>query len=146
MAHQNYLCKALKGERAEHAPNETVQRAESEAMGNLAYERVLLPSLAHKVPPPPCAEATFQWHIFPPGGTFKGKVYTDGSRLDGPTPLLARNGWAFAVLDDDNVIIATASGLPPEWVDDIPGTEAWALAQAGLHAELGCTFYVDCQP
>ena len=80
------------------------------------------------------------------GGTFLGKVYTDGSRLDGPSPLLPRNGWGFVVRNDDNVVIASASGLPPGWVDDIPGTEAWALAQAAMHAELGCVSFVDCKP
>ena len=29
---------------------------------------------------------------------------------------------------------------------DIPGTEAWALTQAAIHAEPGCTFFVDCEP
>ena len=47
--------------------------------------------------------------------------------------------------NEDNTIIASASGLPPNWVD-IPGTEAWALAQAAMHAELGCTFFVECKP
>ena len=37
-------------------------------------------------------------------------------------------------------------GCLPGWVEDIPGTEAWALAQAAMHAELGCTFFVDCEP
>ena len=65
-------------------------------------------------------------------------------------------GWAdapsgpqwlgFVVRNDDNIIIASASGLPPEWIDDIPGTEAWALAQVAMHAELGCTFFVECKP
>ena len=58
----------------------------------------------------------------------------------------ARNGWAFVVLDDDNVLVAAAAGAPPPWVDDIPGTEAWALAQAGLYALPGSTFFVGCLP
>ena len=57
--------------------------------------------------------------------------------------MLARNGSGFVVRNDDEAIIASASGLPPDWVDDIPGTEAWALAQAAMHAELGSTFFVD---
>jgi len=115
------------------------------ASGNLAYERGLLPSIAHTVPPP-AEEATFHWSVRPPGGMFLGRVYSDGSRLDGPTSLLARNGWAFVVLNDDDETVASASGLPPAWVDNIPGTEAWALSQAGQLALPGTTFFVDCQP
>ena len=71
-------------------------------------------------------------------------MYTDGSRLDGPSKLLARNGWAFVVLDEDDQIIASASGVPPDWVEDIPGAEAWALYQAASLARPGCTYFVDC--
>ena len=91
------------------------QRAAKCAEGNLAFERALHPSLNH-IAPPPSAEPTFNWHIYPPGGHFRGRVYTDGSRLDGPTPLLARNRWAFTVINDDNITIASASGVPPDWV------------------------------
>ena len=42
-------------------------------------------------------EATFVWHVRPSGGTYKGIIYTDGSRLDGRDPRLGRNGWAFVV-------------------------------------------------
>ena len=31
-------------------------------------------------------------------------------------------------------------------MDDIPSTEAWALLQAAMYAEPGCTFLVDCKP
>ena len=145
MAHRNYACPALEAERATHAPEQMRQRAARSAEGNLAFERALHPSLDHAVPPPAWG-ATFNWHIVPPNGCFRGRVYSDGSRLDGPTPLLARNGWAFTVINDDNITIASASGVPPDWVEDIPGTEAWALAQAAFHAEPGCTFFVDCEP
>ena len=104
-----------------------MQRVERYAAGGLAFERALHPTIQHRVPPPH-AEETFQWHVCPPGGTFRGRVYSDGSRLDGPSALLARNGWGFVVLDDDDIAIASASGLPPDWVEDIPGTEAWVLA------------------
>ena len=36
--------------------------------------------------------------------------------------------------------------MPPDWVEDIPGTEAWALLQAASLALPGTTFLVDCQP
>jgi hypothetical protein len=73
-------------------------------------------------------------------------VYTDGSRLGGPTPLLARNGWAFVVLNEANEMIASASGVPPDWIEDIPATEAWALKEAASCALPGCHFFVDCDP
>ena len=78
--------------------------------------------------------------------TFCGSVYSDGSRLDCPTQLLARNGWAFAVTDRDGVMIAAASGIPPDWVEDILATETWAFTQAAMRAEPGCTFFDDCEP
>jgi len=109
------------------------QRANRFAKGNLAFERALHPSIDHIVQPP-AKDATFHWHVFPAGGSFQGRVYSDGSRLDGPTPLLARNGWAFVVLNEANEIIAEASGVPPDWIEDIPATEAWALTQAASHA------------
>ena len=127
MAHRNYACPALNAERSAHAPELMRQRAARSAEGNLAFERALHPSIDHTVPAPAEA-ATFNLHIYLPDGYFRGRVYTDGSRLDGPTPLLATNGWALTVLDEDNVTIASASGVPPRWVEDIPATEAWALA------------------
>ena len=119
MAHRNYACPALKAERALHAPDALLQRAGRFAAGNLAFERGLHPSLNHTVRPP-AVDATFTWHVIPPNGLFRGRVYSDGSRLDGPTALLARNGGAFVVLNEADEIIASASGIPPDWVDDIP--------------------------
>ena len=104
-----------------------------------------MPSIADAVPPP-AANATCNWHIRPPNGTYFRTIYSDVSRLDGPATLLARNGWAFVVLDANCVIIATACGVPPEWITDIPGTEAWAVIQAAFGAELGCSYTVDCEP
>ena len=60
--------------------------------------------------------------------------------------LLARNGWAFVVLNEAGEICASASGVPPDWVEDIPATEAWALTQAATFALPGCQFFVDCDP
>ena len=73
-------------------------------------------------------------------------MYTDGSRLDGPSAVTARNGWAFVVIDDEGTMIAAAYGVPPGWITDIPGTEAWALYQAASLAEPGCEYFVDCEP
>ena len=133
LAHRNYACPALEAERVKFAPWEMRNRARRFAEGDPAFERALHPAVDHTVPPPH-KEATFRWHTAPPEGTFQGRVYSDGSRLDGPSNLLARNGWAFVVLDDSDQIIASASGIPPDWIVDIPGTEAWALTQAARHA------------
>ena len=53
---------------------------------------------------------------------------------------LARLGWAFVALDAEDKIAAIARGIPPKWIHDIPGAEAWALCQAGSAAEPGSTF------
>ena len=121
------------------------QRAANFAAGNLAFERAIHPSIDHTVKPP-ATDASFTWIVPPANGFFRGRVYSDGSRLDGPTPLLARNGWAFVVVDSGGETIASASGAPPDWIEDIPATEAWALTQAGMRAEPGCQFFVDCEP
>ena len=70
LVHRNYLCQALKGERAKHAPAKMLHKAEAQATGNLAFERGLMPSIAHKVPPP-SKEATFEWVKYPRGGVFR---------------------------------------------------------------------------
>ena len=36
--------------------------------------------------------------------------------------------------------------MPPAWVEDIPGTESWAVYQAAMRAEPGTVFMVDCEP
>ena len=96
--------------------------------------------------PPPSAKDSLKLILEPLGGTFLGNVYSDGSRLDGPSQLLARNGWTFVVVDCDGILIAAASGAPPDSVEDIPATEAWALTQAAMRAELGCVFFIGCEP
>jgi hypothetical protein len=80
------------------------------------------------------------------GGLVCGKVYTDGSRLDGPSKLVARNGWSFVALDVEGHVTAAANGITPYWVDDIPGAEAWAVLQAASRAEPGTQYRVDCRP
>ena len=81
LAHRNYCCKALGGERSKHAPAALVQAAREYANGNLAFERALHPSIAHTVPHPR------QW-----------KLLFDGSSPRQEGPLRARStrmgrGW-----------------------------------------------------
>ena len=70
---------------------------------------------------------TFNWHIKPRDGLAAGEVYPNGSARDGPTPELMRLGWGFVVLDSGGNISAAAYGVPPPWIVDIGGAEAWAL-------------------
>ena len=63
-------------------------------------DRGLYPVQIVPVPPKP-TEDTFEWVIMPPGELFTGTIYTDGSRLDGKTVILAVSGWAFVAVDDD---------------------------------------------
>ena len=50
------------------------------------------------------------------------------------------------VLNDTGRTIAMAKGLPPDWITDIPGAEAWALLQAAVGAEPGCKTRIDRLP
>ncbi len=144
LVHRVYSCPAHNADRARHAPDDVRYRqpVQEEVA---AFTRALVPSIDHVVPPP-APEETFHWIVRPPGGTVRARFYTDGSRLDGPSPLLARNGWAFVAADEHGVVVASAHGLPPPWIVDIPGTESWALLQAAAIAEPGSDFRLDCKP
>ena len=92
--------------------------------GKAAFEKGIFPSLAALIPPP-LQESTFRWKFAPPGGTYCGTIFTDGSRIDGNAdPRLGRNGWAFVVKNATGRKLASASGVPPPWINDIPGIEA----------------------
>ena len=97
------------------------------------------------VPPKP-TEDTFEWVIEPPDGLVTGTIYTDGSRLDGKVALLAVNGWAFVAVDDGGTVTAIARGIPPPWITDIPGTEAWAVFQAARRRVPNAPLRIDCEP
>ena len=43
---------------------------------------------------------TFEWIMRPASGRIIGRIYTDGSMLDGPELFLARCGWAFVAIDE----------------------------------------------
>ena len=81
---------------------------------------------------------TFHWFVKPRELPVSGHVYPDGSLLDGIVPELARTGWAVAVMDDNDEVIAAAYGVPPPWCEGIEGAEAWALYQG-----LGITTHAD---
>ena len=102
--------------------------------------------LVDSMVPKPSKEASFHWAVCLVDGFISGTVYTDGSQLDGPTPLLRRCGWVFVAIDEDGEIIASAYGVPPEWIYNIAGSEAWALHEASSRALPGTVFKVDCKP
>ena len=90
---------------------------------------------------------TFTWVLRPTDGLVGGKVYTDGSMIDGPPYLdgrCRRLGWAFVVLDQQGNIIAAAHGAPARWIDTVYGAELWALWQAARLAAPGSSFRTDC--
>lgn len=89
---------------------------------------------------------TFEWIMRPEGGRIRGRIYTDGTMLDGPDLFFARCGWAFVAIDGKGVVTAIARGFPPPWIDDIHGSEVWAMVQASLVAVPGqCTNHCDCE-
>ena len=57
-----------------------------------------------------------------------------------------RLGWALVALDKFNHVVAIARGSPPDYIDDLPSAEAWALVQAAAIALPGSTFESDCKP
>ena len=98
LVHRTWPCPELASSRAKHAPQEMVQLAVSHAVhGALALERGLLPSMQGIMsphPPPPRKEGSFHWDVRPPAprGTYVGRVYTDGARLDGHDARTERDG------------------------------------------------------
>jgi ribonuclease HI len=108
--------------------------------------RALQPTKAYLVPPPH-DEPTFAWVLEPFGGVVASEwtVYTDGSLLDGPTPLLRRTGWAFVAIDREGVIRASAHGVPPGWICTIFGAETWAVLQAVTHSQGDAILRIDCK-
>ena len=63
---------------------------------------------------------------------------------DGKFAELARGGWGFIVISKEGKVMAAASGVPPEWITDIGGAEAWAIYQAARFAVPGgCRFISD---
>jgi hypothetical protein len=54
-------------------------------------------------------------------------------------------GWAFAIVDQSDFVVASASGIPPKWVEGIFGAELWALLNATQCSFPGSSFHVDCK-
>ena len=141
LGHRIYECPRLSGSRDKHADKDVVSRGIANP-GTLDYERAM-----KQRPPIPstkqCKEATFEWEVKPVCGWFEGTVYPDGSLRDGKFAELARSGWSFVVIDDKGRIVAAANGVPPGWIVDIGGAEAWAIYQAARFAVPGGCRYIS---
>ena len=128
------------------APADLIITQQCDVEGHPAWERALQPRPS-KPMQKVSAHESFRWVVEPEGGFIEGTAYSDGSLLDGPIAELVRCGWAFAVLDDDGRIVASTYGVPPPWIKDIGGAEAWGVLQVGLRAIPGkVKFMIDCQP
>ena len=145
--HRNWHCQVHAANRERLAPHqirEGISRGEGE--GIAAYERGLFPSIKHIVPGR-SKQATFEWVVQPDELPVYGKVYSDGSRIDAEVDqAVARLGWSAVVVDDSGRTVASAKGIPPEWIIDIPGAEAWAILQGIGMVMPGSPFRVDCKP
>ena len=152
LQHRMCDCPILQDLRQQHAPSTLLQLATTEGSWQIreAFATCLFPLKILELPPTqlPPPQGTFEWvqRQDALGGHIQGKVYTDGSRIHDVHPDTMRLGWAFVVLDQHDHIVAIARGVPPDYVRDIPGAEAWALLQASSLALAGSTFKSDCKP
>ena len=90
---------------------------------------------------------TFNWKVKPKNLPLVGTCYNDGSCREGTIQELARCGWAFTFVDSNGEIVGSAYGVPPPWVTDIGGAEAWALLQALLVSIPALSrYWTDCLP
>ena len=153
LQHRICECPMLATYRADYGPSAITmpQEAGVQVHGTVlaAHSTGLFPiprlALDDSERPPP--HGTFHWtKMADDSGFAKGVFYTDGSRIASSHPDTLRLGWSFVVLDHLNHTIAAACGVPPYYVVDIPGAEAWALLQALSVAMLGSTFRSDCKP
>ena len=96
--HRLRHCPRLAEKRGEYTPEVMLTgstNVSQDKVDTAAFERALF---AHHVPRPTVV-GTFTWVVKPASGTVNGVIYTDGSRLDGPSALLAGNDWAYVALE-----------------------------------------------
>ena len=90
---------------------------------------------------------TFNWNVKPKNLPLVGTCYNDGSCREGTIQELARCGWAFTFVDSNGEIVGSAYGVPPPWITDIGGAEAWALLQALMVSiPVMSRYWTDCLP
>ena len=151
--HRICECPSLQQLRMDYAPEVlTMPMRNSEPvpdilMGAIATGLFPIPRL-HLAPncvPP--QQGTFRWlRRARDDHTIQGNVFTDASRIHDVHPDTIKLGWAFIVVDLEGNVTDIASGVPPSYIEDIPGAETWALVQATTFASLGTKFTSDCLP
>lgn len=94
-------------------------------------------------------DESFQWVVRPPRGFSlqSHSIYIDGSLLYSEARycgLAARRGFAIAIYDSLDQLVAVANGRPPQSVFGIHGAELWGLLQALQLGPLDCKLHTDC--
>ncbi len=148
-------CPATKHYRDRYAPKWITDLADRFSVGGGGLQlppdvhalitRGFLRSPAPKIDAAPTAES-FQWVQRPTGGVH-AIGFADGSRLFADHDLYgycARQGWALALYDGDNDLVASAKGRTPRWADGIHPTEVWALLQTAIVSDPACKLVTDC--
>ena len=110
------------------------------------YTRAMAPHPQPRLRSRPVAE-TFEWVVQPADGMVGGEVYVDGSRLYAEHDLFgmcARIGYAIAIYDAGQNLVAAARGVPPDWIHGIHGAELFGLLMATQLALPGSSFVSDC--
>ena len=96
-------------------------------------------------PPSPCFD-TFEWLSEPPDVTDATLTwYIDGSLVNGKLPALATTGFAIVVTNRESDLVAWGLGVPPHWVTDAAGAEAWALALSLKMCPTAPKIITDCR-
>ena len=157
LVHRLWICPVLHATRLQAVPGWLIREARSKiavdgtmhAADRLLYTRALMRSLVPQVPRQPPQE-TFQWVVAPPRNfdPLDCTFYLDGSFLYSEARyagLASRKGWAFAVYNAEDELVALANGRPPGWTQGIHGAELWSLYQALQLGQMQCTFLTDCK-
>ena len=89
---------------------------------------------------------TFSWLSQPPDTTDTTlRWYIDGSMVNGTVPALATMGFAIVVTDRHSNLLAWGHGIPPQWITDAAGAEAWALALVTKMCPAAPRIITDCK-
>ena len=154
--HRVLLCPATEHFRQQKAPRWILRMAlkcrqdghKPSAEDLRLVTRALAPSPTPRIIQAEQSES-FEW-LIPPANVDHGRctLYVDGSRLYAEHHHLfgmcARHGWAFAVVNELNIVVAAAQGRPPGWAEGFHGAELWGSLQAAMSAGPEDKFKVDC--
>jgi hypothetical protein len=156
IVHRLWICPVLHSYRCKCVDAALIQEARSKIAldGSMApvdfllYTRALMPSLQPEIPQQSPFES-FEWVVVPEhsADTTGCCIYIDGSFLFSEARycgLVARRGWALAVSNAADELIASARGRPPQWVGGIHGSELWSLLQALQLGMMQSRIFTDC--